>query len=85
MLTPDEHWTDQAICRGADPDLFFPIGYAGPPAEQVAAAKAVCANCPVTARCLDWALRAGEPDGIWGGTTPEERRYLRAGRRRAAA
>lgn len=84
MLSPDEHWTDHAICRGADPDLFFPIGYAGPLAAQAAAAKAICANCPVTAQCLDWALRAGEPDGIWGGTTPEERRYLRVGRRAAA-
>lgn len=82
-LNPDEHWTDFAICRGADPDLFFPIGYAGHVLEeQQAAAKNICAHCPVQAECLDWALRAGEPDGIWGGTTPEERRYLR---RRVAA
>ncbi|GLZ15539.1 hypothetical protein Acsp04_57740 [Actinomadura sp. NBRC 104425] len=74
----DEHWTDHAICRGADPDLFFPIGYGAPVLqEQIAAAKAICGNCPVTADCLSWALRVGEPDGIWGGTTPEERRYLR--------
>ncbi|MFC6880456.1 MULTISPECIES: WhiB family transcriptional regulator [Actinomadura] len=77
--TPDEeHWTDHAICRGADPDLFFPIGYTAEVLqEQQRAAKAICANCPVTADCLSWALRVGEPDGIWGGTTPEERRYLR--------
>jgi hypothetical protein len=74
----DEHWTDHAICRDADPDLFFPIGYGAPVLQdQIAAAKTVCANCPVTADCLAWALRVGEPDGIWGGTTPEERRYLR--------
>lgn len=81
--TDDEHWSDHSACRGADPDLFFPIGYAGPALQmQQAAAKSICAGCPVISDCLDWALRAGEPDGIWGGTTPEERRYLR---RRVAA
>ncbi|MFA1541387.1 WhiB family transcriptional regulator [Actinomadura monticuli] len=74
----EEHWTDHAICRGADPDLFFPIGYSAEVLqEQQDAAKAICANCPVIADCLTWALKVGEPDGIWGGTTPEERRYLR--------
>ncbi|MGI5166438.1 WhiB family transcriptional regulator [Spirillospora sp. CA-253888] len=74
----EEHWSDRAICRGADPDLFFPIGYSAEVfQEQERAAKAICANCPVVSDCLAWALRVGEPDGIWGGTTPEERRYLR--------
>jgi WhiB family redox-sensing transcriptional regulator len=73
----DEHWTDDAACRGVDPELFYPIAYAGPALEQVASAKAICAGCTARANCLDWALRAGEPVGIWGGTTPEERRYLR--------
>jgi WhiB family redox-sensing transcriptional regulator len=74
----EEHWTDHAICRGADPDLFFPIGYSAELLqEQQDAAKAICTNCPVIAECLTWALKVGEPDGIWGGTTPEERRYLR--------
>ncbi|PKK16117.1 WhiB family transcriptional regulator [Thermomonospora sp. CIF 1] len=83
MLNPDKHWTDYAICRGVDPELFYPINYTVPVmAEQVEAAKAICGNCPVKAECLDWALRAGEPDGIWGGTTPEERRYIRREMRR---
>ncbi|TYC15506.1 WhiB family transcriptional regulator [Actinomadura syzygii] len=74
----EEHWSDHAICRGADPDLFFPIGYSAPVLKaQEDAAKAICANCPVKAECLSWALQVGEPDGVWGGTTPEERRYLR--------
>jgi WhiB family redox-sensing transcriptional regulator len=60
-----------------DPELFYPVSVAGPAEEQVEEAKQVCAVCPVTADCLSWALRAGEPAGIWGGTTPEERRYLR--------
>jgi WhiB family transcriptional regulator, redox-sensing transcriptional regulator len=78
MFNTEEHWTDHAICRGADPDLFFPIGYSAELLqEQQREAKAICANCPVASDCLAWALRVGEPDGIWGGTTPEERRHLR--------
>ncbi|MBO2449079.1 WhiB family transcriptional regulator [Actinomadura barringtoniae] len=78
MFNTEEHWTDHAICRGADPDLFFPIGYSAELLqEQQAEAKAICANCPVVSDCLTWALRVGEPDGVWGGTTPEERRHLR--------
>jgi WhiB family redox-sensing transcriptional regulator len=44
---------------------------------QVTEAKRVCASCPVTVSCLAWALYAAEAAGIWGGTTPEERRILR--------
>lgn len=73
-------WRDRAACRGSsDPELFFPAAQAGPVyVEQVARAKAVCAQCPARAACLEFALRA-LPDGVAGGTTPEERRAL-AGR-----
>lgn len=70
-------WTERAACRGLDPELFFPIGTVGPALEEVSEAKAVCRRCPVRSECLDWALRMGEAHGIWGGTTPEERRFLR--------
>lgn len=75
----DDSWVERGACRepGVDPELFFPVGQSGPAVRQIAAAKAVCARCPVLARCLEWALRAGEPDGIWGATTAEERRVLR--------
>ncbi|HEY1324318.1 MAG TPA: WhiB family transcriptional regulator [Streptosporangiaceae bacterium] len=70
-------------CRTADPDLFF-----GPDAERVtdckarvAKAKAVCAGCPVREACLAYAMAAGEPYGIWGGLTEDERRALRRQRR----
>jgi hypothetical protein len=54
-------------------------------ARQVATARAICARCPVTTQCREWAVRAGEPAGIWGGTTPDERRLLRARRDDASA
>lgn len=80
MLTmTDASWTDQAACRepGIDPELFFPVSESGPAMHQIALAKAICAHCPVSAPCRSWALRAGEPAGIWGGTTSDERQLLR--------
>ena len=36
-------------------------------------------------QCLDFAMRSGEKDGIWGGTTPEERIRARRARNRRPA
>ena len=69
-------WTDYAACRRHDPELFFPVSEVGTGARQVRAAKAVCAGCPVRDACLDHALRTLPSDGIWGGTTPDERAAL---------
>jgi WhiB family transcriptional regulator, redox-sensing transcriptional regulator len=66
-------WMLHGACQRVDPELFFPI--AGT-ARQVEAAKAVCAACAVRASCLSYAL-AAKPEGIWGGTTEEERRAAR--------
>lgn len=35
--------------------------------EEIARAKAICANCPVQAPCLDGAIARREPWGVWGG------------------
>ena len=40
----------------------------------------MCAECPVRSTCLEHALAAGEPFGIWGGLTLRERRVLRRAR-----
>jgi len=76
-LDRDRPWVRGALCMGADPELFFPEGAGEPALRSIARAKAVCAACPVRADCLEWALGVGEADGIWGGTTPHERRILR--------
>ncbi|NMH99804.1 WhiB family transcriptional regulator [Pseudonocardia acidicola] len=73
-------WIDRAACRQFDAELFFPVGSGAPAKRQTARAKAVCACCQVTAECLDFALRNGEVDGVWGGLDAEERRALRNGR-----
>ena len=70
-------WRRHAACAGEDPELFFPVGSSGPALTQIAAAKAVCARCPVAEACLRHAVTTGLAYGIWGGLTEEERRGLR--------
>lgn len=72
-----------AQCRieGQRMDLFF--SEAGRSAqERVMAmeARSVCSRCPVQSDCFQYAIAADE-DGIWAGTTRDERRhYARYGR-----
>lgn len=70
-------WFADAACRGADHDLFFPEGATGPARAQSDQAKAICSRCPVTSRCLQFALDTGQHYGIWGGLDEHERRALR--------
>ena len=79
------HWRDHAACRHCSPDLFFPAGTTGAAMHEIAAAKAVCAECPVQSQCLRFALRTGQAYGIWGGTTEDERITMRRLSRRPAA
>jgi hypothetical protein len=73
----DRNWREDAACRDADPELFFPVATTGPAYEaQVRAAKAVCAACPVRQHCLTDAL-SRIPCGIAGGLTERERRSIR--------
>jgi WhiB family redox-sensing transcriptional regulator len=73
-LRPD--WRDDAACRDADPELFFPDGDVRSARTQVKTAKLICRGCPVSATCLSWALASGQEAGIWGGLTEDERRRL---------
>lgn len=65
-------WREFAACKDADPDLFFPSQ-----GQNGARAKAVCAECPVAAECLQWALVNNETIGVWGGTNERDRRLIR--------
>lgn len=68
-------WQERAACRGADSTVFFPTTEESHATReaQTRQAKAVCRRCPVVAICLDHALRAREPYGVWGGRTEAER------------
>lgn len=66
-------WRADGACVTADPDLFFPISVRGAGVQQADRAVRICAGCQVRGQCLEFAMRTGETEGIWGGTTPEER------------
>jgi hypothetical protein len=71
-------WRDRAVCVDEDPDLFFPVVERGMLAvAEIAAAKAICARCPVLDECRAWARRS-LAYGIAGGLTADERRKLPA-------
>lgn len=64
-------WMVRAHCQHYDDDLFFPAR-----GESCEAAKEICRGCPVQRECLDWAVENREYHGVWGGTSPRERRAL---------
>ncbi|SFD74615.1 WhiB family transcriptional regulator [Streptomyces aidingensis] len=84
-MSTSNDWRHLAACAAeADPELFFPIGDAGPALLQIEEAKAVCRRCPVQKQCLAWALETRQEHGVWGGLSEDERRKAarRAARRR---
>lgn len=83
----DTEWARQAACAGLDTEIFFSRTSQPGGASE---AKRVCWSCPVRAACLEYALDPAHTVrivGIWGGTTPHERRLIQraraAGRRSA--
>ncbi|MER5883323.1 WhiB family transcriptional regulator [Streptomyces sp. NPDC001941] len=76
MTSRTKDWRTQGSCTVVDPELFFPAGNTSRALSQAARAKAVCSRCPVALECLHWAVRCGEPSGIWGGLTEHERSRL---------
>jgi WhiB family redox-sensing transcriptional regulator len=74
-------WRVDALCArpGTDPEMFFPIETATNAPARIAAAKRVCAACPVAASCLADLMRWEDPARRWGvvgGTTAAERDAL---------
>jgi WhiB family transcriptional regulator, redox-sensing transcriptional regulator len=62
-------WQQSAACRGLDPDLFYP---GNRDMVTAAAARKVCAGCPVRSECA--AAGLAEYHGIWGGLSVNQRR-----------
>jgi WhiB family redox-sensing transcriptional regulator len=80
LLAIEDEWSWQldGACRAADPDLFFhPWGERDPRrSRREAAAKAVCAACPVRIQCAEVALATYEAYGVWGGLSEHEREEI---------
>ena len=77
LANADYSWRNRSICRDTDPDLFFPVGTTGQALLQIAKAKEVCGECPVSTECLEYALETNQDSGIWGGFDEEQRCAIR--------
>lgn len=62
-------------CMSVDPEMFFPEDYDDKFATE--RAKTICKSCPLTLECLKYAIGDSSLDGIWGATTPGERKNMR--------
>jgi hypothetical protein len=56
------HWTEDANCRGVDPEAFY-----APDAATRSLVERICGNCPVQTRCRMEALATGEAWSFRGG------------------
>lgn len=74
LLTTSHPFDGTQLCVDYDVNLFFPEEYEP---EDVKQAKAICGSCWMQAKCLSFALETNEKEGVWGGTTPNERRSIR--------
>ena len=61
-------WQAKGLCRGVEPEVFFPISE-----EDAWRAKEICTVCSVREQCLAFSLTNRERYGVWGGVTEKER------------
>jgi WhiB family redox-sensing transcriptional regulator len=57
-----DEWREHAACKGLPTDWWFPER-----GDTAAAAKAICAACPVREPCLQYAVVHDVRVGVWGG------------------
>ena len=68
-----------AACR----DLGVPLTgvFFSEELQDIAAAKRICATCPVMVECLEGAIARREPAGVWGGQLVSSGRIVTGKRR----
>lgn len=73
--------TGAPCVQSGNPDAWHPTAN---PSEQYAAG--LCAHCPLTAECLEFALKlekgTGKRYGVWAGTTASQRSLIAVRRNR---
>jgi len=69
ILQPD--WRSDALCAQVDAEIFYPDQGGGHKD-----ALSICYKCPARLDCLIEAVQSSEQFGIWGGTTPSQRRTI---------
>jgi WhiB family redox-sensing transcriptional regulator len=70
-------WRADAACREHPEIEWVPVSSR----QNVTAARVVCGGCLVADECLEWALAQNSNlEGVWAGTTPDQRKEMRAKR-----
>jgi WhiB family redox-sensing transcriptional regulator len=69
----------RGLCREIGIELFYPEE-GGSGTDIYSYSRTICGRCVVKKECLEWAVRH-EDHGMWGGTTPSERRKIRRQRK----
>lgn len=64
-------WMNRSACHDHPEVNFFPT-----PGQSLRPAKAICAECPVQAECLSYAVGAKTLRGVWGGLGERERQHI---------
>lgn len=71
-------WQNKAECRGEPTELFFmDIEEISINHIKMREARAICDRCQVKKECLDFALINNIDYGVWGGTSPYQRKEMR--------
>lgn len=85
ITVADQRWQRRAVCHNEPTNTFYvPDGMRGPRVKEATnRALSICADCPVRAQCLEYAMRTGDDSAVLGGTTPKQRRAMRAASRSA--
>jgi WhiB family redox-sensing transcriptional regulator len=68
------NWREATACRNAVTANSDPFFDETEPGERTAIA--ICQSCPVQGECLAYAIRTGQPYGVWGGKPQRELRRL---------
>ncbi len=74
----ETEWMANGKCKDVSPAVFFPSDGIAVQAEQ-----RLCAECSVSATCLEYALVNRIDHGVWGGCSERERRRILRRRRTA--
>jgi WhiB family transcriptional regulator, redox-sensing transcriptional regulator len=77
---PDEYdrggWRAHGACLAYPTAWWFSIRH-----DEIAAARRICAECPVRSECLDFAVARPALLGTWAATSLPERNAIRSVRR----
>lgn len=76
----EPYYFSNALCKYTDPEVFFPDERKfkhHTENKQVKIAKKICGDCEHEIDCAAYAILRPYLEGIWGGTTTQDRKRIR--------